>query len=332
MLLQLDTDREHLVLGALRQVATAHGADPLSEIDASLLVAVHHLVFGRAEPIDLDALPSPAPATLAEGLRGTEVHSDVAKCCVVAALTDGVIDADRLILATVYADALGVHGGFVEDAAALAHGEVQFAMGDMLRRNVESFVNGPATVNPEAWIHPYTQRPNPELNERYRALASSREGTLGHAFFHWYDDHGFAFPGVPEALSEEFSTPHDTAHLLSGYDTTQQGELLVSTFTSALHRRDSMAAHVMPVILSWHVGLALNSVAGASHHAFDPPKFFKAWERGHRTTLDVFARDWNFWDHVDTPLDELRATAHVPPLEPQYAANAPDDEGYEPIA
>ena len=77
-----------------------------------------------------------------------------------------------------------------------------------------------------------------------------------------------------------FAVPHDSTHVLAGYDTSPRGELLTSVFTAAMHRRNAMSGHVLPVILSWHLGIPLNEVAGAAKGALDPQEFWHAWARG----------------------------------------------------
>ena len=90
------------------------------------------------------------------------------------------------------------------------------------------------------------------LGDRYRELSSLPPGTLGYEFWSFYDRHSFAFPGQAAAVNEMFGTPHDCTHLISGYDTTPQGEILVSTFTSGMHPIYPVEGQVLPVIYSWH--------------------------------------------------------------------------------
>ena len=102
--------------------------------------------------------------------------------------------------------------------------------------------------------------------------------------------------------------PHDSAHVGSAYSTTVQGELLVSTFTAAMHHSEGMSGHILPVIFSWHMGIVLNPLAGSAKGAFDGEKFWRAWERGRMATLDTFGPDWDFWGLVETPrLTKLRS-------------------------
>jgi hypothetical protein len=67
-----------------------------------------------------------------------------------------------------------------------------------------------------------------------------------------------------------------------------------------------MAGHVLPVILSCHLGIALNDVAGAAKGALDPQEFWHAWARGGAVTLDLFGPSWDFWAATRGPIDALR--------------------------
>ncbi len=164
------------------------------------------------------------------------------------------------------------------------------------------------------------------------ALASCAEGSFGSAFADFYRSNGFEFPGLPTSANEEFTTPHDSAHVLSGYDTSLQGELLVSTFTAGMHPDDAVTAHIIPVIISWHLGVPLADFAGAGTGSLDPRKFWVAWQRGDRLTGDTLASEWDFWAHVDVPLETVRHAMGVPPLDPADAADGKYPDWYEPTA
>ena len=96
-------------------------------------------------------------------------------------------------------------------------------------------------------------------------------------------------PVKSRGSTEKFATPHDSTHVLTGYDTTPRGEVLVSTFTAAMHRREPMSGHILPVIFSWHLGIQLNAVAKSATGALDPEAFWLAWDRGAAVNTDTFA-------------------------------------------
>jgi hypothetical protein len=135
--------------------------------------------------------------------------------------------------------------------------------------------------------------------------------------------HGFRFPGQEGAFTEKFAIPHDSIHVLSDYNTSIQGELLVSTFTGRMHVTDALAAHLLPVIFEWHIGQEVNGI-GAQHGALDPWKFLVACKRGTQTTGDVLGRDWDFFEAARHPLDELRRDYGIPPLPAQYRPSGPE--------
>ena len=82
-------------------------------------------------------------------------------------------------------------------------------------------------------------------------------------------------------------------------------------------RYEALAGHILPVIVSWHLGVPLAEPAGSATGALDARKFWVAWNRGDATRGDTFDSAWNFWQHVDQPLAELRAAMGVPPLQPE---------------
>jgi hypothetical protein len=102
--------------------------------------------------------------------------------------------------------------------------------------------------------------------------------------------------------------------VISGYDTSARGEILVSTFTAGMHRKYPMAGHILPVIFSWHLGIKINDVAGAASGALDPEEFWHAWARGEAITVDLFAPDWDFWSCAEASVDALRRRYDVTPL------------------
>jgi hypothetical protein len=73
-----------------------------------------------------------------------------------------------------------------------------------------------------------------------------------------------------------------------------------------------MAGHILPVIFSWHLKVQINKVAGEASGALDPEAFWQAWAAGAATKVDTFAADWNFWNHVATPLAALRMHYAIP--------------------
>ncbi len=295
------------ILSAMRDVAGL-GRD-LTEADAASLVAAGHWMFGLEEAVVPDTLPPTDPTTLAAAVADSDLRKEAVSFVTIMAFVDGTLDKARIDRALAYAGALGVSGDYVDEIAEAAEGHVRRALGHMVRDNMESITGKPWAADGDiiAWLLPYSgDNTDPALAARFRALSDMPEGTFGRAFIDHFDENGYAVPGEPDALNAEFSLPHDTSHVFSGYDTAPRGELLVSTFTAGMHPFHPVSGHILPVIFSWHLDIKINDVAKSAKGAMDPSEFWHAWARGKAMTIDIFGTDWDFWNWVDEPLDVLR--------------------------
>jgi hypothetical protein len=317
-----------------------------------------------ADPPDLGSLTSATPKDLAAALSdpgqavtavtavtaveaataATAVEAATAATAVeilaVIALVDGDLDKARIEQVLGFADQLDVHDDWLNDLAKSLDPDLGPIIADMGDKNLRSVTDGRVNLadidDVSHWLMPYDgDDADDHLGDRYRDLSSLPPGTLGYEFWSFYDRHSFAFPGQPGAVNEVFGTPHDCTHLLSGYDTTPQGELLVSTFTARMHPIFAMAGHILPVIYSWHLGIEFNKLASSFKGALDPAKFWVAWDRGQQTAGDSFSAEFDLWDHAEEPLAAIRQTFEVPPLDDANAASsngAVAGVDYNPIA
>jgi hypothetical protein len=316
----------------MRDVASRGGAVPLTDADRIALVAFDRFVLRHAEAAESANAARGSPQALAASIVAPEDREHVVQFLVVMALVDGRVDEPRIARVLDYAKALGTDADGVRPLAGLGRGHLDWVRADAQRQNMKS-ITGREVAGPEdAWILPYREQPDPALAVRYRDLGSLAEGTLGRGFFEFYRSHGFAFPGEREGVNARFATPHDTTHVLSGYDTSPAGELLVSTFTAGMHPREPMSGHILPVIMSWHLGLELVKFAGSTTGALDPAGFWLAWTRGNATSTDTFADGWDLWAVAATPLDDVRAAYKIPALDPAYAGTKAQPAWYKPIA
>jgi hypothetical protein len=303
------------IVGGMASIAAADGTAPLTAADGISLQAAYHFLLRQTDALDIAALPQLTPAELAAALPDQALHTHAARLLTIMAFVDGVLDGTKIEAVLRYAAALGIDEPYVQEIAEAAHGEVQRALVDMTRRNLES-ITGKPVLSDDAmgWFLPYRgDRADPALAARYAALGGLPEGTLGWAYWEQYTTNHYAFPGEPDGLNEAFATPHDCLHVLSGYDTSARGELLVSTFTAAMHPALPLEGHILPVIFSWHLGIRINDVAGAATGALDPAAFWDAWDRGASATVDVFAPGWDFWGNVGETVTALRGRYGIPP-------------------
>jgi hypothetical protein len=318
-------------LRAMKHVATAGGAHPLSDADRIALQAAHTVVFGGEGALDPAALTDITPAQLADVVAPAN-REHAAAFLAVMATVDGVVDATRIDAAVAFVAAFGLDEPYLRDLGDLAERKLAEVRADVARRNVRSFTGADLDETLDEWIGVYREHPDPELHARFEALRATPVGTFGRAFADFYDANGFAFPGVPESANQAFVVPHDSAHVLSGYDTSVQGEVLVSTFTAGMHPDDAIGAHVLPVIMVFHLGVPMNDFAGSSTGALDPRKFWVAWSRGDQVSGDTLSHGWDFWQYADQPLDAVRVAMGVPPLDPADAADGEYPDWYHPSA
>ena len=236
-ILDAPPDAAHAVLGAMRAVALEHGGPRLTEMDRETIGSAALIVLGLGE-IDVDSIAPVDPAGLASATADADEAARAIRMLSVMSLADGEIDAEKTALVRAYADALTVEDDYLDILTEAAADEIAQAAAYIVRKNAESFPHIDASrlsVSAIAPFFPYKDAADPELEARYKALAELPEGTFGHAFFAHFEENGFFFfPGNPDGLAEGFTTPHDSSHVLSGYSTSEGGEICVH-----LHRRDA---------------------------------------------------------------------------------------------
>ena len=299
-------EQARTILGAMLAVASA-GSAPTAA-DRAAIAAAARTIFRIDVAPDLAGLTPANSESLRTLASNAALANEAVSFATVMAFVDGVLDQAKLKAVLGLAATLSVRADYVSDIAELAQGHLRNATAHMIRANLESVTGRPwATGDMEAWLLPYKTKPDPDLAARFHALSGLAPDTFGFTFADFYRRNGYAFPGEPTALNAGFAIPHDSTHVLAGYDTTPRGELLASTLTAAMHRSEAMSGHVLPVILSWHLGIPLNEVAGAAKGALDPEAFWEAWSRGEATRIDLFGPDWNFWQAAPQPIAAVRA-------------------------
>jgi hypothetical protein len=316
-LLVTTSDQALAILGAMRNVATGFGRFPFSLASAlSLRAADRYALAGKGD-VDPVRLNSVEPDALAAVVTDAEMAEMAVRFLSVSALVDGELSRARIDAVLEYAHRLGVRQDYMTELSKSVDGELQWALTDMSRQNVLSLWNEPwdERVDINDVFLPYRgSRGDPTLAARYHALSESPSGTLGKGFSEIYRENGYAYPGEEWAVNVRFATPHDATHVLSGYDTSPRGEVLVSTFTAGMHPVRPMEGHILPVLYSWHLNIKINDLAGAAKGQLDPGAFWEAWSRGAQTSVDLFSPSWDFWAAVHEPVIELRRLYAVPAL------------------
>ena len=302
------------ILGAMRQVALA-GGRALSYADTASILAAGHYLLRRRDLVDLGTLPPVEPADLVAALTERVLAEEAVKYLAVMAMVDGTLDRGKLRRVLEYSRALDIEADYLTDLVEAASGHLAWAAADMWRKNFDSVLSRSSEgLDPNTWIRPYGgTSADPALLARYEALGGLPQNSFGKALWDFDKTNGYPFPGDPSALNAAFGTAHDSTHVISGYDTSARGELLVSTFTAGMHPINPMSGHILPVIFFFHFGEQMNDVGHAGKGGLDPDEFWHAWARGAEMTVDLFDPKWSVWDWVEHDLDELRRRWNVTP-------------------
>jgi ubiquinone biosynthesis protein Coq4 len=104
---------------------------------------------------------------------------------------------------------------------------------------------------------------------------------------------------------------HDFAHVLAGYDTNPEGEIQQGAFQAGNRREDGFL-FLLFVLVQFHLGVKITPVAEPQRGLFDVPRIMRAVERGAACKVDL-TDNWNFWDVVNVPLEQLRTQYGIAP-------------------
>ncbi len=147
---------------------------------------------------------------------------------------------------------------------------------------------------------------DPDVAWKYRQLGLLPEGTLGRAFWEYYTQKRLSFPGEVGSIPERMVF-HDFAHILSAYDTDPQGEIQQGAFQAGFIRENGFV-FLLFIILYFHWGFHITPYADTAMGLFDISRVIHALQRGAACNVDL-SDNWNFWEVVDVPVEELRDCA-----------------------
>jgi len=328
---RLGDESDHLaILGAMADVARA-GRRGLTPTDRHLITDAERIILPVEGEVDVDALPAMTPAGLAGALPSGRIRRQAYRMLVVAAYDEVQVDEARFERAAEYAEALGLPDNEVAMLRDIAHDHLKTAV---LHTVQGTFRSAHASTK---WVHGFIETVGPLVfgvggvddaeAARYHALDQLPPNTFGKTFFVHYTANGFAFPGEKHSLGF-YGVQHDSCHVVSAYDTSGQGELLVAAFTAAMRAAHNEAFpeadpldYATLVMFQNQLGVKVTPF-DADRWALDPAKWWTAWDRGGQITLDLASDDYDFWSWAERDLEEMRAELSVPPLDPAMAAEA----------
>ena len=309
-------------LRAVTMVARA-AANGLGQPQRAMLDAMQRLVLETE--LDVQTLQPVTPEELASQLDDPAQARQLIRLMVATSLVDGPPSMEQMLLLSSFAAALGVEEPAIGVVRHLAKGRLlRFRLAFARRSHVRTYLRNSRRIL--GGVVPLIKAllrfrgvigEDPELKARFHALEELPEDTLGYQFFRHCRNEGLPFAGEKGGFPVG-ALFHDFAHLLSGYDTSPEGELKNAAFQAGFCHGDedfftllfaivihtagvNLAPFPMPVLLG-RIGqgsLALDVIHG--------------WQRGAAMKVDL-GSNWDFWEDVELPIDAVRERLGVPPL------------------
>ncbi len=255
--------------------------------------------FGiEADAASLDPLSS---SDLAAAVESTETKRVVDLLVVLEFCRhgDGEAQADR---AEEYARALG------------ADEPLMLVARDALRVRQHEVMADWSRYREELRVEPEAPSADPALGRRLRGLGACAPGSLGRAYFEFYDRWQLRFPGEDGGGAATL-VPHDFSHVLAGYEPDAPSEIaLQAMLTSATgfeHHFSGLVASLALFELGTFDIDGITPKVGALDRPGAAAELGEAFRRGR-----VCTADFSGVDHlalVDQPLADVRRDCGIPP-------------------
>lgn len=299
------------VARALRQVTTADATQPLERGQHSFIAAVCAYLLGgdvdvrNARPIGADEL--------AAALPNATTREQVVDLLAVVPYADATLSPAKVALAGRLADALGVDGSGLRRRRDVVHplalaSRVHYAREHRYDWSAQDRIQ-PVRARLREW-----ERGDPHLAARFHALEDLHPDTLGRAYVDFCCNRQYPLPGEPGAAPESLGLArHDLAHVLTGCDTTPQGEVLLSALLAGNAERDGLLVAAVGLLTAPEV-----PPSGTRLPTRDD--YWAAVARGAAVTVPLVSPTWGPWGHVDQPLAAVRDALGIGPARDVVAA------------
>jgi tellurite resistance protein len=300
-------------LRAIKTVAEVDG--PLNKGERALLTAASRALGGGAP---IDALAPITPEQLAAAVDDRQIRWQLTGALVVTTLADGDVDQEEAALVQRFARAMQVEDPSVENMRRLAQGQLRLARLDILRRQWAprkireiAAAEGAGTYW-KALLGVLRIDDDPALSARYRALERAPAGSLGRGYYDFVIANGFPFAGEKGAAPEVIAF-HDMTHVLAGYATTPQEEILAAAFSAGYSREENFN-WLMFVLSQFQLGIHMAPGVEPEYDMMNPARMIAAIRRGAAMNLDLNV-GWSYWDVINEPVEELRIRYNILPEE-----------------
>lgn len=309
--LKWSPSQSETVYRGLKTIATLNGSKPLSKLDTDLINGIQsHILYSD---LHHDGAEQISAEEFAKSF-GDAAHAEQAlQFLIIMPYTDVEASKHKVSMVDNFAKAMNIHP---ETIALLHEARDRHVMAMefcIFRKLAPNMVKGDTmlakfgTLSKNIGLRKYDQ----DVALKYERLGLLPEGTLGRAIWQFYRTRGFTFPGEGHMnMNEDFILVHDVSHILGGYDTTVDGEIMTSALQGGFMKEHGWLFAVIGV-LDFHLGL--DAYTGPSHvqtgHLV-PEKFAAALERGMNMTKDLSV-DWDPWPLMGRTLADLRKEYNI---------------------
>lgn len=311
---QIPRDAQPMVLNAMMTVATQAGTRDAAPTTVKLVEAAGERLFA-IQPGTVSWNPI-SPSDLAAALTGETERELATELLSIIPFADKQLTESEIAIVHSFANALGVEPFILADLDRLKDEKYNRLAFDYGRRGLGAFIG---TDSRWAKLHQVARElrlkaGDKRLAEKYHALEALPDGTLGNAFFHFYQDRGFAFPGEKHCLGE-IVTKHDALHILSGCNTDAPGEINVAGVEAGMVGSGVGYEFLMETLALFQDGIDFehSSKFGITvrEDSLDPDTLMLNIRKGMDMSTNIFAADWDFWAATRRQLDELRSECGV---------------------
>lgn len=303
-------------VGAMVAVTTAGGRDP-SPQQAPVVAGLARLLFGSPSDHALAA----SPREVAEALTDPDQRAFVAELLVLIALMDPQPDPRCLSAARAHCHALDHDPENLELLHDVTHRKIRHSRHHLFQRFLlDAIRTGSLRGDLEQVRHLVQEsQDDPAIAAPYLELEHLPTGTFGRAFFEFYRNRGFTFPGEKGALPLAYGFEvHDTAHLLSGYNTDPTDEINVLAYQAGASTRLPWLL-VAVNLVTFNSGLAYGPTHLLHYQPhlgnLDPGEWPVALDRGLAVTTDL-SGGFDIHAHWHRDLAELRQSLGTDPQAP----------------
>jgi hypothetical protein len=295
-----------VALGAVRATEVRPSAD-----QDGLLAAVARLHGVDLEPA---SLPQPSLAYTARAFRNQRSKRQLLELAVVMTVEDTELYPVPVPSVSLLARALGESDRDMRVLRERAAHQKLLARVDFTRRMAARMFDGEWASEQEADVRKAVSEvlrvnDHADVASQYHALGRLHPMSFGYSLWDHYRKNGFRFPseggGVPEQL-----IAHDVGHVLSGYDTSPEGELQQAAFQCGARRDESLVPLYLGILqLQFFGRIAPN----ADCDVLGVDKLRLALQRGEACRTELCSPD-DFWPFVAQHLSDVRRSLGIPPI------------------